>query len=133
MARNVIVDTGFLVALLRQRDSYHDWAEALANQHPPPWNSCESVVSETFHLIDARGVAAFSALLRRRAVVIAFDLGEDLEPVLTLMRKYADVPMDLADACLVRMTETRADPIVLTTDGDFRDRKSTRLNSSHRL
>ncbi len=36
------------------------------------------------------------------------------------MDKYADVPMSLADACLVRMTETLADPVVVTTDTDFR-------------
>jgi hypothetical protein len=36
------------------------------------------------------------------------------------MEKYADVPMSFADACLVRMTETLADPMLLTTDADFR-------------
>jgi predicted nucleic acid-binding protein len=43
-----------------------------------------------------------------------------MESVLTLLKKYADVPMSLADACLVRMTETLSDPIILTTDSDFR-------------
>jgi len=37
-----------------------------------------------------------------------------------LLEKYSDVPMSLADACLVRMTETLADPVILTTDQDFR-------------
>lgn len=50
----------------------------------------------------------------------ALDLGDELAPVLRLLRKYADVPMSLADACLVRMTETLADPVLLTTDRDFR-------------
>ena len=36
------------------------------------------------------------------------------------MEKYIDVPMSLADACLVRMTETLSDPVLLTTDADFR-------------
>jgi len=40
--------------------------------------------------------------------------------VLKLMEKFADVPASLADASLVRMTETLADPVILTTDGDFR-------------
>lgn len=43
-----------------------------------------------------------------------------MEPVMRLIQKYSDVPMSLADACLVRMTETLADPLVLTTDADFR-------------
>jgi predicted nucleic acid-binding protein len=61
-----------------------------------------------------------SALLRRGSVLVAFELAKHVEPVLKLMQKYADVPMSLADACLVRMTETFTDPIVLTTDADFR-------------
>ena len=53
-------------------------------------------------------------------MLVEFDLTEHMEPVLRLMQKYADVPMSLADACLVRMTEALADPVVLTTDTDFR-------------
>ncbi len=53
-------------------------------------------------------------------MVPAFELGADVEPVLKLLDKYADVPMSLADACLVRMTETVPGPMLLTTDADFR-------------
>jgi predicted nucleic acid-binding protein len=53
-------------------------------------------------------------------VLVAFDLAKEQEPVLKLMQKYSDVPMSLADACLVRMTETLARPVILTTDADFR-------------
>ena len=61
-----------------------------------------------------------SELLRRGAVAPALDLASELEPILTLLAKYANVPMSLADACLVRMSETLADPLLLTTDDDFR-------------
>ena len=49
-----------------------------------------------------------------------FDLMNNQDPVLNLMQKYASVPMSFADACLVRMTETLDDPMLLTTDMDFR-------------
>ena len=65
-------------------------------------------------------VAAACFATNHVAARIAFDLAQHVEPVLRLMQKYADVPMSLADACLVRMTEIHADPIVLTTDEDFR-------------
>jgi predicted nucleic acid-binding protein len=120
MARNVLVDAGFLVALLSRRDSHHEWAATQAHGHAPPWRTCEAVLSEAFHLLGARGLSALSTLLRRRALMAALDLDNDLEPVLKLLQKYADVPMSLADACLVRMTETLPDPIILTTDSDFR-------------
>ena len=58
-------------------------------------------------------------MLQRRAVLANFDLNDDLESVLKLLQKYADVPISLADACLVRMTETLSNPLVLTTDSDF--------------
>lgn len=77
-------------------------------------------MSESFHLLGTRGAPGLRTLLRRRALVVAFDLGDHMEPVLTFMQKYADVPASLADACLVRMTETFSDPIILTTDSDFR-------------
>jgi len=120
MGRSVLVDTGFLVALLSRRDSHHRWATTQAPSLAPPWITCEAVLSETFHLLGPKGESPLAALLRRGAVAPRFDLGDELEPVLKLMRKYADVPMSLADACLVRLTETSADPVLLTTDDDFR-------------
>jgi predicted nucleic acid-binding protein len=117
MAESPIADAGFLIALLSRRDAHHRWAVAQAARRPP---TCEAALSEAFHLLEAGGEAALAALLRRRAVVVAFDLSADLDRVLKLMEKYIDVPMSLADACLVRMTETLADPVVVTTDADFR-------------
>ena len=120
MARNVLVDTGFLVALLSSRDKHHQWAETQASELPPPWSTCEAVLSEAFHLLGERGAPSLGALLSRRALMIAFSLAENVGPVVNLIEKYSDVPMGFADACLVRMTETLADPIILTTDQDFR-------------
>jgi len=59
-------------------------------------------------------------MLRRGAFRLTFNLEDEIEPVATLMEKYSDVPMSLADACLVRMTETVSNPLVITTDSDFR-------------
>jgi predicted nucleic acid-binding protein len=75
---------------------------------------------EAFHLLGYRGVPSLGALLRRRAVLVSFALAENMESVVKLIEKYRNVPMSLADACLVRMTETLANPIILTTDQDFR-------------
>ena len=120
MAASVLVDAGFVIALLSRRDRHHKWAVAQAPGVPPPWKTCDAVLSDTFHLLGSRGRPALSALLRRGAVVPAFDLADELDRMLGLMQKYADVPMSLADACLVRMSETLADPLILTTDADFR-------------
>lgn len=120
MAANVLVDAGFVAALLGRRDSHHRWAVAQGRNLAPPWTSCEAALSEAFYLLGERGAPAMRALLGRGSLHIGFDLGQHMEPVLKLMEKYADVPMSLADACLVRMTEVLSDCVVLTTDSDFR-------------
>jgi len=120
MARNVLVDAGFVVALLSSRDNHHEWAVSQASEMRPPWSTCEAVLSESFHLLGGRGAANLGELLRRRALLVTFELAKNIAPVVKLIEKYSDVPMSLADACVVRMTETLADPMVLTTDEDFR-------------
>jgi predicted nucleic acid-binding protein len=120
MAASVIVDASFLVALLSRRDTHRSWAVAQPQRFAPPWKTCEAALSEAFHLLGAAGVPALATLLRRRALVSAFHLGDEPQEVLELLRKYADVPMSFADACLVRMSEILPDPILLTTDTDFR-------------
>ena len=119
MAESVAVDAGFLVALLNRRDGHHQWAVDQASRFARPWLTCEAALSEAFHLLGAHGAPALSALLRRRVLLIDFALASHQEVVMRLMAKYSDVPMSLADACLVRMTEARADFIILTTDADF--------------
>ena len=120
MARNVLVDAGFVVALLSRRDAHHGWAIAQASEFPPPWFTCEAALSEAFHLLGKQGATKLGVLLRRGALLVDFTFVENVEPVVKLIEKYLDVPMGFADACVVRMTETVADPIVLTTDQDFR-------------
>jgi uncharacterized protein len=120
MAASALVDAGFLVAFLSARDRHSKWALAQSSSLSLPWKSCEAALSEAFHLLGKNGRSALAALLQRSAVVCDFALSENRDPVLNLMQKYADVPMSLADACLVRMTEILSDPIVLTTDAHFR-------------
>lgn len=120
MAPHAVVDAGFLIALLSRRDGHHEWAVSVSERHPPPWFTCESALSEAFHLLGSAGGPALRALLDRQAVQPAFVLGDDLDAVLRLLQKYADVPASLADASIVRMTETLSEPTVLATDTDFR-------------
>jgi len=120
MAASALVDAGFLVALLSSRDANHRWATAQAPRLPPPWMTCEAVLSETAHLFGERGTRSLASLLRRGALICRYRFADDMDAVLKLLEKYADVPMSFADACLVRMTETLNDPMLLTTDTDFR-------------
>lgn len=120
MAATVLVDTGFLAALLRRRDTHRAWAIAQAAEFQPPWHCCEAVLTEVLFLLGTPSLPALSTLLQRRSLRVSFSFTDHQEPVLALMRKYADMPMSLADASLVRMAEVLPEPLLLTTDADFR-------------
>ena len=120
MAANVLVDTSFLVAFLNRRDSDHRWAASQAAKSSFPWKTCEPVLSEAFYVLGPRAAPRLIDLLNTRALICAFQIGESIREILDLLEKYANVPMSLADACLVRMTEVLPDPVLLTTDSDFR-------------
>ncbi len=120
MAASALVDAGFLIALLSRRDRHHRWAAAQSPHLVRSWKTCEAALSEAFYLLGTQGRPSLAALLSRRVVVPAFDLGKEMDRVLKLMRKYADVPMSLADACLVRMSEILSDAVIVTADADFR-------------
>jgi predicted nucleic acid-binding protein len=118
--KNVIADSSALVALVRHDDQHHRWIDAHIDALSVPWHTCEAALSETFYLVGNKGVPKIKELLKRGAVMPSFNLADELGSVLALMEKYSDVPMSLADACLVRMSEILPDPVVLTTDADFK-------------
>lgn len=118
----VLLDTGPLVAFLNRRDEHHRWARDVLDGLPPALLTCEAVLSEACFLVRRLpgGPQAVLELVRRGVVEPAFRLEEEVEEVRRLLARYADVPMSLADACLVRMTELDRQTKVLTLDADFR-------------
>ncbi len=118
----IVVDTGPIVALLNRRDNYHSWAREVLDTLEPPIFTCESVVSEACFLLGglAGGPDAVLDLLVADVVRVDFRLGGEVAPIRGLMRKFANVPMSLADACLVRMTEIEPQSVIVTLDSDFR-------------
>jgi predicted nucleic acid-binding protein len=120
--RMILLDTGPWVAFLNRRDQYHAWVTAQFAQLRPPLLTCEAVVSETCFLVQTLrdGAEAALAFLERGVVQIPFRLQDEHTAVKGLLARYADVPMSLADACLVRMSEQYPHSIVLTCDSDFR-------------
>jgi predicted nucleic acid-binding protein len=114
-----IADTGFLVAFLNRNDRHHDWAVELARGVDDPFLTCEAVLAETaFHL---RNVAVTLALLDDGLVTLAFECREHLPQLAALALRYADREPDLADLCLIRMSELHPRHSVITVDrADFR-------------
>jgi len=113
-----IADTGFLVAFANRNDRHHEWAVSVADRVATPLLTCEAVVAEAaFHLRDARVVLA---MLREGLVTLAFDCREHLRQLADLADRYADRQPDLADLCLIRMSELHPRHSVVTVDrADF--------------
>ncbi len=114
-----IADTGFLVAFANRRDAHHDWAVELAAQVDEPLLTCEAVVAEAaFHLDNA---ALVLALIADGLITIDFACNEHLPHLAALAKRYADRCPDLADLCLIRMSELHPRHSVVTVDrADFR-------------
>jgi uncharacterized protein len=118
----VIVDTGPIVAFLQGNERHHAWARAQFATIRPPLLTCEPVLTETLFLLSRipGGKDALFGLLERGVLGLAFDLKPELSAVKRLMQRYADVPMSLADACLVRMSEIHNQSRIFTLDSDFK-------------
>ena len=114
-----IADTGFLVAFARANDRHHDWAVGLAGRVTEPLLTCEAVLAETaFHL---RSVSLVLAMVADGLITVAFECNDHLPRLAALARAYADREPDLADLCLIRMSEIHPRHSVITVDReDFR-------------
>ncbi len=114
-----IADAGFIVAFANRNDEHHDWAVSVAGRITEPLLTCEAVLAEAaFHL---QSVPLVLALLREGLVTLAFDCSDHLPQLATLADRYADRRPDLADLCLIRMSELYPRHSVITVDReDFR-------------
>jgi predicted nucleic acid-binding protein len=109
-----ITDTGFLVAFGNRKDSHHAWALGIAERVTEPLLTCEAVLAETaFHLGSS---ALVLAMLQDGLVRPAFVLSEHISRLGELAARYADRKPDLADLCLVRLSELHPRYPVITTD-----------------
>lgn len=114
-----IADTGFLVAFASANDNHHQWAVEVAVRVTEPLLTCEAVLSEAaFHL---ESVPIVLDLLRNGLVALSFDCSDHLPHLRALAERYADRKPDLADLCLIRMSELYPRHSIVTVDrNDFR-------------
>jgi predicted nucleic acid-binding protein len=117
----VICDAGPLVALLDRREQWHSWVTAQFSRLHEPVHTCEAALAEVAFLTRGRGLSPhhFMQLLHRGLVKVDFDFDGEWRSVGKLLEVYSNLPMSLADACLVRMSELHARSVVFTLDRDF--------------
>lgn len=118
----VLLDTGPLVALLSKDDARHAAARDLFASCIPPLRTCEAVVAEACFLmrrVDRHGPVEIATLARKGLFEISLRADEHWAELEVLLKKYADRPISMADACLIRCAESLSEPRILTFDDDF--------------
>jgi|SRR5579864_628740 predicted nucleic acid-binding protein len=114
-----IADTGFIVAFLNREDRFHQWAIDVSKGIKEPLLTCEAVLAEAaFHL---RSTEHVLSLIQDEMLRLAFDVDRHLGQLQELAHRYRDRAPDLADLCLIRMSELFPRHEVITVDvNDFR-------------
>ncbi len=126
-----ILDTGAILAFLSRRDRFHMWAVAAFKKLPANLITCEAVLSELFFLLKSYPPGAESVIqMLQGGSLKVLSLNQELDSITNLMRKYSDVPMSFADACLVRIAELSTRGIVVTLDSNF---KTYRLKKNQKV
>lgn len=121
MKSRIIVDAGPLVAYFDRDSAHHDWVVSQASRLPPGWITSEAALGEAAWLLRQAKVTsdALLELVERGLIHVPFRLESEIRPLRRLMRRYRNVPMSLADASLVRLSELYEDSQVFTLDSDF--------------
>jgi uncharacterized protein len=109
----IIVDTGPLVALFNAADEHHEWTLEALSRLKLPLHTCEPVLTEAAYLTGKAG--DLSEMLAEGKLRVGLRLDEQADGVAALLGRYGP-RMDLADACVVRMSELARDCCVFTLD-----------------
>jgi predicted nucleic acid-binding protein len=122
MKSEIIIDTSPLVAFLDKSDRFHQWTVETWKKLRAPLFTCEAVITESCFLLQNiyGSENPILSLLESEVIKISFNLSEEVPEIKQLMKQYKSVPMSLADACLVRMSELTRGSSVFTLDSDFR-------------
>lgn len=117
----IIADTGPLVAYLDRSDQHHAWAKEVMATLTEPLLTCDAVLAEVTFLLQRGGIAAGlpMRMIERGLLVSEFSIASEPALLRALLERYHDVPMSLADACVVRISELHRAVKVWTTDSDF--------------
>lgn len=118
----ILTDAGPMIALLDRGEPDHlKCQEASVRLHGPLLTTWPAFTEAIYLMGQAGGWIAQEPLWRllRRGDLIV-EMPQQLERIATLMSKYQNVPMDLADASLVALAEERGLTTIFTLDRDFR-------------
>jgi uncharacterized protein len=117
----ILLDTGVIVALLDRSEKFHRQCAEAVRKLDAPLITCEAVLAESCYLVRNLPGApeAIIANAAEGIFQIPFQLSREAVAVRTILRKYQDRAIALADACLIQLANEFETGDVLTLDKDF--------------
>jgi uncharacterized protein len=117
----VLLDTGFIVALLDRSENFHKACARTVREVEAPLVTCEAVITESCYLLRNLSGASEAVVENMAAGIfqVPFQLSRDTAGVKQVLRKYKDRKIDLADACLIRLADQVGTGDILTLDQNF--------------
>ena len=117
----VLLDTGVIVALLDRSEKFHQASATAIREVQAPLITCEAVIAESCYLLRNLPGAPEAVIENVAAGIfqIPLQLSRETAGVKQALRKYRDLQIDLADACLIRLADDFESADILTLDRDF--------------
>jgi predicted nucleic acid-binding protein len=133
--KSVLLDSSVIVALLDTREQFHERCVRVVEELVQPLVTCEAVISESCYLLRKVPHASEKILANVEEGIfqISFQLKRSATSVHAILRKYHDLPVSFADACLVQMADELDTGDILTLDSDFKHYRWRRTRNFHLL
>ena len=121
MLNSILIDAGPIIALFDSSEKYHRGIRAFLKDNPFRYISTIAVFTEVSHMLDFSAAAQhdFYEWVMHKGIIISDINQNDMLRIIQLTEKYADVPMDFADATLIITAEKTGIRQIISIDRDF--------------
>jgi len=119
--KNTLIDAGPLIALFNKNDKYHEKIKELIKNYKGLLTTSWPVITEVCHMLDFNIGAQIDFLkwIKLGGLKVEDIETEEIHKIIKLSEKYSDIPMDLADATLIIISERLGIKEIITIDSDY--------------
>ena len=119
--KNTLIDAGPLIALFNKNDKYHEKIKEFIKNYIGLLTTSWPVITEVCHMLDFNINAQIDFLkwIKLGGLKVEDIETEEIDKIIKLSEKYSDIPMDLADATLIVISERLGIKEIITIDSDY--------------
>ena len=119
--KSTLIDAGPIIALFNKNDKFHKVVKEFIKEYKGKLITSWPVITEASHMLDFNVQVQIDLFkwIRLGGLIIEEVNIDDKDRIITLSEKYSDIPMDLADASLVVLSEKLKIKEIITIDSDY--------------